>query len=94
MALQPPLTADYGEWDGAFITSTSRLVLPINVISLPLATYVGTGTGWGMSHSLFHSLLSLFRSFSSLFLAFFHRSLFISLSVRAMDVEGSQSAHR
>eukprot|EP00040_Diaphanoeca_grandis_P024934 m.137764 g.137764 ORF g.137764 m.137764 type:complete len:354 (-) comp29944_c0_seq2:128-1189(-) len=36
--LEAPLTKDMSKWQGAFITSTSRLVLPIDVVSLPVST--------------------------------------------------------
>eukprot|EP00035_Acanthoeca_spectabilis_P033481 m.23859 g.23859 ORF g.23859 m.23859 type:complete len:399 (+) comp6001_c0_seq2:171-1367(+) len=34
---EPPKTDSYPTWDGAFITSTSRMVLPIDLLVLPLA---------------------------------------------------------
>ena len=30
--LQPPNAADVADWDGAFVSSTSRLVLPVDEI--------------------------------------------------------------
>lgn len=36
VVLKPPMTEELMAWEGAFITSTSRLVLKINVVSLPL----------------------------------------------------------
>eukprot|EP00936_MAST-01D_sp_MAST-1D-sp1_P002815 g2815.t1 len=35
VVLEPPNAAEIASWDGAFISSTSRLVLPINEIKLP-----------------------------------------------------------
>ena len=35
VVLEPPLLADLDRWEGAFITSTSRLLLPLNEISVP-----------------------------------------------------------
>jgi len=35
VVLSPPNVADVARWEGAFVTSTSRLVLPIDVLGLP-----------------------------------------------------------
>ena len=32
VVLQPPNAADVADWDGAFVSSTSRLVLPVDEI--------------------------------------------------------------
>lgn len=57
VVLEPPFAADVSDWEGAFVTSTSRLVLPIDVVSLPL---LDTPTEHHMpGHGLVHQIRDL-----------------------------------
>ena len=42
--LQPPMLADVDQWEGALVSSTSRLALPVDRITLPAADGGGERT--------------------------------------------------
>ena len=42
VVLQPPLLKDLNEWEAAFLSSTSRLLLPIDEISIPSSSSTGS----------------------------------------------------
>lgn len=50
VVLQPPRLADLGRWEGAFISSTSRLLLPVDEVLLPTEGE-GGGAGPCVAHS-------------------------------------------
>eukprot|EP00038_Savillea_parva_P006498 m.164162 g.164162 ORF g.164162 m.164162 type:complete len:445 (-) comp12390_c0_seq1:52-1386(-) len=63
VVLKPPKTASYATWEGAFITSTSRLVLPIDTLVMPLLdppvehTFSSASDDTSVAHRIAHAVL-------------------------------------